>query len=217
MLPTKVTVGPLATASANAICLSQTPGAAGALTLNGASVTGGVAVLDVARRVLITCAGNESSKTFTITGTSYNGQVQSEVITGPSGSTAQSVLDYKTVTSITISAAAAGALTVGTNTVASSRWVRLDNWAFPQVGIQCTAAGTVNFTVQQTMDNPNDLTSPVAASAVTWVNHPDTNLVAATATVQGNYGYAPIFTRVTLNSGTGAVSMTVVQYNNVAA
>ena len=35
MRPNRVTVGPLTAASANAICLSQTP-TAGALTLNGA-------------------------------------------------------------------------------------------------------------------------------------------------------------------------------------
>ncbi len=216
MQPITATVGPLTAASANAICLSQTPAGAGALTINGALASGGVATLDTARRVLITCAGNESAKTFTITGTSYNGRVQSETITGPNATTAQSVLDYKTVTSITISAAAAGAITVGTSGVASSRWVRLDNWAFPQVGIQCDVSGTVNYTVQQTLDNPNDPISPMALSAVNWVNHPDTNLVGATTTLQGNYGYAPLYVRVTLNSGTGSVAMTLVQYNNVS-
>jgi hypothetical protein len=35
---------------ANGIALSQTPGAAGNLTLNGSLVTAGVAILDVARR-----------------------------------------------------------------------------------------------------------------------------------------------------------------------
>lgn len=215
MQPIKVSVGPLAAASANAICLSQTPAGAGALTLDGASISGGVAVLDVARRVLITAAGNESAKTFTITGTSYNDRVQSETVTGPNATTAQSVLDYKTVTSVTISGAAAGAITVGTSGVASSRWVNLDSWSFPQVAIQCSASGTVNFTVQQTLDDPTSPTNPVAITAVNWVNHPDTNLVGATGTVQGNYGYAPVWMRVTLNSGTGSVAMTVNQAANV--
>lgn len=216
MQPITASVGPLASASANAICLSQTPSGAVALTLNGALVTGGVAVLDVARRVLITCAGNETGKSFVITGTSYNGRTQSETLAGPNATTVQSVLDYKTVTSITISAAAAGAITVGTSGEASSRWVRLDNWAFPQVGIQCDVTGTVNYTVQQTMDNPNDPVSPVALSSVTWINHPDTSLVGAATNVQGNYGYAPLYARVTINSGSGSVAMTLVQYNNVS-
>lgn len=216
MRPIFATVGPLTTASANAICLSQTPSGAGALTLNGALVTGGVAILDTARRILITCAGNETGKTFLITGTAANGKVQTETLAGPNATTVQSLLDFKTVTSITISAAAAGALTVGTSSVASSRWLRLDNWAFPQVAIQCDVSGTVSYTVQQTLDDPNSDTLPVAPTAVNWLNHPDTALVNATTTVQGNYGYAPLFVRVLLNSGSGSVTMTLVQHNNVS-
>lgn len=216
MRPIYATVGPLTAASANAICLSQTPSGAGALTLNGALVSGGVATLDTARRILITCAGNETGKTFVLTGTAANGKVQAETLAGPNATTVQSTLDFKTITSITISAAAAGALTVGTSAVASSRWLRLDNWAFPQVAIQCDVSGTVNYTVQQTLDDPNSDTLPVSPSAVNWVNHPDTNLVGATTTLQGNYGYAPLFVRVLLNSGTGSVTMTLVQHNNVS-
>ena len=210
MRPITVTVGPLVAASANAICLSQTP-SAGALTLNGARASGGVATLDTARRVLITCTGNESAKTFTISGTSWSGSAQSEILAGTNASTSQSVLDYKTVTSITISATAANALTVGTNAVASSPWVALDSWAMPMTAIQCTVSGSVSYTVQQTLDDPNSLISPVAPALVTWVNHPDANLVGASTTVQGNYGYAPVFVKVTLNSGTGVVTATISQ------
>ena len=210
MRPITVTVGSLASAGANAIALSQTP-TAGALTLNGTLVTGGVAVMDQPRRVLITTTGNESSRTFTITGTNWSGSPISEVVTGPNATTGSSVLDYATVTSITISGNAANALTVGTNGVAASPWVRLDSWAMPQVAIQCTASGTVNYTVQQTLDDTNAPSSPVAPSAVTWVSHPDTNLVGATSTVQGNYAYVPTFARVLLNSGTGSVTATFTQ------
>src|ERR1700691_2559563 len=74
------TVGPLASASANNIALSQTPGAAGALTLNGSTVTGAVATLDNPRRVLITTA--DTTHTFTVTGTTPTGATISEVV-GP--------------------------------------------------------------------------------------------------------------------------------------
>ena len=200
-----VTVGPLATASANAICLSQTP-SAGLLTINGALASGGVATLDTPRRVLITTTANESSRTFTITGTNWSGQAISEVITGPNISTGQSVLDYATVTSIRISGNAAGALTVGTNGVASSPWVHLDEWALPTVAIQCNATGTVNYTVQQTLDSPNSTTASTSVSTMNWLNHSDSNLVNATSTVQGTYTVAPVFARVLLNSGTGSVT-----------
>lgn len=210
MKPNRVTVGPLAAASANAICLSQTP-SAGALTLNGASVAGGIAVLDVARRVLITCAGNESTRTFTLTGISRSGVTQSETIAGPNATTAQSVLDYKSVTSITISGNAAGAITVGTSTVASSGWIKFSAWSDAQVALQCVVSGTVNYTVQQTLDDPDNLADQVPVALMTWFSHPDSNLVAATTSAQSNYGYAPVFVRVVLNSGTGSVALTAVQ------
>lgn len=215
MQPISVTVGPLAAASANAICLSQTPAGAGALTLNGALVTSGVAILDVARRVLITCAGDESTRTFTITGTSSSGNSLTETITGPNATTAQSVLDYKTVTSITISGAAAGAITVGTSGVASSRWVRLDSWAFPEVGVQVDVSGTINYTVQQTFDDPNDPTNPVTPANVIWSNSSDAAVVAKAVDAQSSYAYAPTYVRVTANSGTGTARLTLVQYGNV--
>lgn len=210
MRPNRVTVGPLVAASANAICLSQTP-TAGALTLNGALVSGGVGILDVARRVLITCAGNESTRSFTLTGTSRSGVVQSETITGPNATTAQSVLDYKTITRITISGNAAAGVTVGTSGVASSEWVKFSAWADAQIALQCVVSGTVNYTVQQTLDDPDNLADQVLIAAMTWFSHPDSNLVAATASVQGNYGYSPVFVRVTLNSGTGSVALTAIQ------
>lgn len=209
MRPITVTVGPLAAASANAICLSQTP-VAGPFTLNGALVTGGVAVLDKPRRVLFTCAANETGKTFTIVGTNWAGTVISEVVAGPVA-TVSSVLDYATITSIRISSNAAGAIQVGTSGVAGSKWIRLDEWALPQTSIQVDVTGTVNYTVQQTLDDPNSPFAPVAPADVTWINHADVNVVNANSSQQSNYGYVPIFARVLLNSGTGSVTATFVQ------
>lgn len=212
MTPIVVTVGPLTSGSANAIALSQTPSGAGPFTLNGALVTSGVANLKTPRQVLITTtSGAESTKTFTITGTDWAGSPISEVVQGPSGTTAASVLSYLTVTSVVISAAAADPITIGTNGVGASPWVRLDGWANPAVSIQCTATGTVNYTVQQTMDDPNSPTSPVNPHAVTWVSSPVAALVAATGTEFGTLTSQPVFMRTLLNSGTGSVMMTVQQ------
>jgi hypothetical protein len=214
MRPVVVTVGPLSAASANAICLSQTP-AAGALTINGALATGGVATLDTPRRVLITAAGNESAKTFVVTGTDLTGQIVSERITGPNTGTAQTILDYKTVRSVTISATAAAAVTVGTNGVASSAWVRFDEWAPSSISIQCSVSGVANYTVQQTLDDPNSPTSPVGLASVTWLPSPDSNLIAATVSVQSNYAFMPTYARIVLNSGTGSVTGNFIQNGNV--
>jgi hypothetical protein len=217
MQPIVKTIGPLAAADADGICLSQTPAGAGALTINGVFASGGVATLTVPARITITAAANESAKTFTIVGTDHAGNSITEIITGPNTTLVTSVLTYKTVTSVSISAAAAGAITVGNSQSGASPSIALDPWAFPQVAIQCGVSGTVNYTVQQTLDNPNDLVNPIAQASMQWVDHPDTNLVAATTTKQGNYGYAPLFMRLVINSGSGTVRLSVIQANVVSA
>lgn len=205
-----VTVGPLVAASSNNIVLTQTP-TAGLVPLTGSLAVNGIATLDTPRRVLITSTGNESANTFTITGTNWSGQIISEQLAGPNATTAYSVLDYATVTSIKISNNAVSALTIGTNGVAGSSWVRLDEWALPTVSIQANVSGTVNYTIQQTLDDPNSPTNSVAPSSVTWLSSPDAAAVAATTSIQTGYSYPPTFVRVLLNSGTGLVTMTVVQ------
>lgn len=210
MLPITVSVS-LTAASANNIAQSQTPGAAGALTLNGAAVTNGVAVLatvgtPVERQVLVTTAANESGKTLTITGTNAGGSVITETMTGPNASTGATVQFFQTVTAVTVSAAFAGAVTVGTNGVGGSRPIFLDQFVSGLVAIQTdVTSGTANYTVQQTVDSINT----VGAANAVWFDHPV--IAAATASAQSNYAYAPQFTRLKINSGTGTVRYTVYQ------
>lgn len=85
----------------------------------------------------------------------------------------------------------------------SSAAIVLDIHGRPEVSLQCVVTGTVNYDVEQTLDDP--------ASSPTWFDHPDTNLVAATASKQGNYGYIPRALRLTVNSGSGSVVLTVIQ------
>jgi hypothetical protein len=209
MRPIVVTAGPLASASANNNALSQTP-SAGPLTLNGSLVVAGVAILDNPRRILITTT--DSTHTFTVVGATPTGSLLTEVLTG-NGTNVQSTLDYKTVTSITINGTASAAVTVGTTGVAATPWVRLDEWANTQVAIQIDVSGTVNYTVQSSLDDPNSATNPVLPSAMNWVTTNDTNVVAATGTLQTNYLFSPTYARVLLNSGSGSISATFVQAN----
>jgi hypothetical protein len=212
MRPITATVGPLTAQSANNIALSQTPGAAGALTLNGSLVKNGVAVIGNPQRITITTT--DSTHTFTITGATPTGSALSEVVTG-NGTSVTSLLDYATVSSIVISGAATGAVTVGTSGVGATPWIRLDEWASPPVGIQCDVSGTVNYTVQSTYDDPNSNTDPVSVSAMTWIPTNDTNAVNATTAIQTNFLFNPTFVRVNLNSGSGSVTMKTIQYNVV--
>jgi hypothetical protein len=215
--PITVTAAPLAAAVATGVCQSQVPGT-GALNMNGALVVNGVAVFDQARQLAFVSTGSNVASTFTITGTDAFGAAQSEALVGGNNSTVVSTKNYKTVTSITSSAPSAGSLTVGTNNspaITSSQWVRFDDYGDAGVAIQINAVGTTNITVQQTLDDPNSPTNPVAPANVTWMPHPDATLVAAAlvgpAGLQGNYAYKPTFARLLLNSGTGTATATFMQ------
>jgi hypothetical protein len=93
-------------------------------------------------------------------------------------------------------------------------WVRLDEYSLPQTSIQVTVSGTVNYTVQQTLQDPNSPTNPVLPYLVSWVNSADPAVIASTATAQSNYTYAPCWAKVTLNSGTGSISAVFAQSGN---
>jgi flagellin len=66
--------------------------------------------------VTVTSAGNDSGITFTITGTDSSGKNISEVLTGANASTATTTATFKTVTGVSLSSGAAGAVTIGDGT-----------------------------------------------------------------------------------------------------
>ena len=82
----------------------------------------------------------------------------------------------------------------------------LDYYGRPEVSLQVVVTGTVNYTIQQTLDNPLE-----AGVTPTWFDHPDTNLVSQSVNRQGNYAYIPTAVRVLLNSGSGSIVLTVTQ------
>jgi hypothetical protein len=183
------------------------------VALNGTLVnSAGVAVLATPQRVLITTA--DTTHIFTVNGTNAAGAPISETV-GPITTSAYTVQDFATVTSITVNAAPTAAVTVGTNGIGSTPWVRTDEWANPSVSIQIDVSGTVNYTVQASNDDPNDPTNPTAAASMTWINSNDTNVVGATTAELTNYLFAPRYVRVTLNSGSGSITATVTQYDVV--
>lgn len=214
----------LVAAVANGIALSQAVGAAGNLVLAGSLATAGVATMDVARRVLITTAGADVARSFTVFGTDRYGNVQSEIVTAiPNTTNKATVRDYKTVTRIAVDAATAGNITAGTNATGSSDWVVDDflcrTWA---LAIAVSVIGTVTYTVEHTYDDPNkDGTTLVpapyqysmeAGSYVpphVWLN---ATLTSQTGDKEANYANQPIFAhRLTVTSGTGQAVMQSIQ------
>lgn len=206
----KASIGPSLASVVNSIAASQTPAVAGNLTLTATPV-----VLSPAQRVVFFPAGAEATNgtIWTITGTDWNGNTATETINGVNNpSTAQSVYDYGTVSQISVNKGQSGAVTVGTNGVGSSRPIYLDEFAPGPCAIQVDVVGTVNATVQQTLNDPNPSSGSVGSyTAMNWITHPDTNLVGLTGNVQGNYAYAPRWVRVLLNSGSGSATLRITQ------
>lgn len=191
----------LAASDASGVCASQTPGGAGNLTINGTFASGGVATLDTQRRVGVTSAGNVSGVTFTIYGTNQEGNPIQETITGPNIATTSTTFDFKTVTRVAISGAAAAAVTVGTTGVGSTQWVTLDQHVSPfATALFLEISGTINVTVEYTGSDVI-LISSLTPGNVVWTAHP--NLTGKTANADSNLAFPASAVRMTVNSGTG--------------
>ena len=213
----------LVAAVSNGIAQSQTPLAAGNLTLNGSLVSGGVATMDNARRISIASTGADSAIIFTVNGTDRNKNPISQTVTGVATATGAvaTTLDFLTVTSVAVSGATAGAITVGTNSTGSSPWV-VDNFLahFWALAGGITAAANTTYTLEHTYDDPNAQGVPVvpqqwsmaAGGAYPPHVYAFAGIVAASGDNQFTYANQPIMAhRFTINSGTGTVTMDSMQ------
>lgn len=194
---------------ANAACASQTRVGAGALAINGANASGGVATFLAAYSVSVTSDGNDSTRTYTITGTDSSGNVISETVTGPNVATVYTASVFKTVTAVSVvGGGTVGNITVGFGGFAATAPIPLDYQGRPEFSLQVvidTTTGTPTWTVQQTLDDIQANMYP------TWFDHPDSNMQAQTVNRQGNYAYIPTATRLKITSNTGGATYTVIQ------
>ena len=203
MNPVSVTAS-FTAGSTTAIAGSQSPAGAGLLTLTATPVILTTAGSGLARQVLFTSSGDDTSATFTIVGTNSDGLPQTEALLG-GNPTVTSALMYQTIISIRISKASAGTVSVGTNGVGASRVVMMDYFQNPfNVGIGCTLnSGAANYTVQHTFDDVFN------TNATNWFSN--SGITAKSANQDGNYAYAIRGIRLLINSGTGSVTMNLVQ------
>lgn len=186
----------LIAANATLIAASQTPGAAGALTLTSTAV-----VLDTQRRVIITSAGNNSGVTFTITGVNDSGLPRVETVAGANAGVSASLYDYRTVTSVTISAASTGAVTVGTNTTGSSDWKLVDSrTASFSMSVACTVTGTITYGLETTNSSFLAIGNPTAGPFIQA-----TTIAASAASAIWVPAALVRAWRITITAGTGTV------------
>jgi len=193
---------------ADGIAQSQTPTEAGNLTLNGALGT----TLDYARVLVLTTAADETTKTFTITGTGSSGEAIVEELTGVNNTTALTTNYFKTITSIAVSAATAGAITFGTSAAtraAQSQAVPLEYLNEVPATYHVTVVGTINFTVLESFD---DLLKNGVGSDTGTNFHALTALEAKTATTTavGTRGSTAVKIRVNSYSSGAEVQLTIV-------
>lgn len=214
----------LATAVANGVALSQTPVGAIAITLNGSLVSGGVATFDVPRRVAITSASNASNSTYTITGTDRYGNTQVATLVGPNATTVFTSQDFATVTNITQTATPGGAITIGTNGVASTPWY-VGDWrhcAYIGIKVELSPGAVLTYTVESTgTDLSGSLLYPNVAAVITNAQNPfvfpssDATVVAANTSQITNFISAEPGMRLTLNSYTSGTATIRFQPTNV--
>lgn len=196
---------------ADAICQSQTPLAAGALTLNGASVSGGVATFGAQQYITITCAGADAGRTFTIVAEGRTGQRFTFTQAGANvGATTSTLGPYKVI-SVSVDAATAGAVEVGIVGQGRQYPVIIDTGQNPcTISVSAVVSGTIDYTVQHSFNDPFADGNP---DSWTWFNIGDSAMVTATANGNSNYAFPPRAITILVNSVTapGSVTFRVIQ------
>ena len=137
------------------ICASQSPAGAGNLLINGALTSGGVATLSAAHILTLACTSDETGETWTVYGTDADGNSISEAVAGVNNTSTNTTKYFKTVTQITVTAAATG-MTVGhtsTNGCVSES-IKLSPWRNGKKmswQVNIPTGGTATYTVQHTL------------------------------------------------------------------
>lgn len=196
-------------AAALTVTLSQPVGGALGVGSGDTIVFLGTAIIDTAtaansapgRRVAIAYTGTDTS--FTIVGTNGTGNVVTDVAVGSAGA-AQSNLDFVTVTSVTPVGGGLTGVTVGTNGVGSSPWVTFNFRGYSPMNVSAAIeliTGAVNFTVQYTYDDPNNLApGALFPEAINMAQ-----ITGASGSIDAAFTTPIVAVRLLINSGTGEV------------
>jgi hypothetical protein len=200
--PKRFTITPQS--DADGVSTSQTPAAGGvqSLTITGALASGGKYNTTTPHLINITCAGNESARTFTVTGKNHAGQPVSESVTGANVGVATTAGYFTEVSGITVDANTAGAVTVGVNGVCSSPWYPVDRRCLDfgiGFAVELSSGAVMTYSVQHTMDDVQS-----ASATISWINHD--SVAAETTTQDGNYENPPSAIRTIITSFTSGTA-----------
>lgn len=136
------------------ISVSQTPGAAGNLTITGVLASGGSVTFADPMIVAVYCGSNIAARVFTITGTDRFGVAQSETITGVNVSTVSGTKFFKTVTQVAVDAATGFAVEVGVTGLTKSGWFAVKGNRDGRFGLTVAIdiSGTCTFSLEYAME-----------------------------------------------------------------
>lgn len=154
-------------ANVDADGLADGKSSAGAsVTLDGALTSGGsfTSADGLGHQLVITDAGahNQTTATYTVTGTDADGNAQVESLAGPNTSASVETTKYfASVSSVAIASPVAGStVDIGTVDEVSSKTFLINRFADFGAGIQAKVTGTINLDVQGTVDNAFATASP---------------------------------------------------------
>ena len=130
---------------ADGISVAAAVGNNAALVIGGALSSGGSVTLSHGRVVTILSAGDDSAKSFTVTGTDVNSDAQTESITGANAGTATGSKYFLTISGISAVGNPAGNVSAGVNASAADV-IWQGRARFQGLNLVCTGtAGVLDF------------------------------------------------------------------------
>lgn len=193
-------------ADADSVAAAQELNDSGAIVLDGALVSGGVAVLAVP--AYVTAFSEDSvAVNFVVSGTGPAGQAQVETLSLTASGTATGSLSFATVTSVVADAPTSATISIGNAAAGYTAWIPLDIYTPNQVtNISAKTSGTVNYSVEYTNEDPFDINLDHLA-----VPHPNASLTGASNDETQFTTTLMRAVRLKMNSGDGSVRFTIVQ------
>lgn len=173
MRPYSLDIDP-ANVDPDGIAENQTTAGAANLVLNGALADLGTALqFDIGDsyssgcggvRIAIDSAGDVSTVVFTVTGKDQDGIATTETITGVTTTAVESVTYWSQITQISTDIAAGSNVFVGPVDEVITKTIPLNYRAGDGATFAVDVTGTIDYTVNETLDKIHELSSPADAS-----------------------------------------------------
>ena len=165
---------------ADGISVAAAVGNNAALTIGGALASGGSVTLSHGRVVTILSAGDDSAKSFTVTGTDVNSDSQTESITGANAGTATGSKYFLTISGISAVGNPAGNVSAGVNASAADV-IWAGRARFQGLNLVCTGtAGVLDFlTTSPTGTSVYKVGTVASATSTRDLTIPDEGMIFA--------------------------------------